>query len=168
MEDLTPQLGEFFGAKNGEGVLVRSVERGSPAETAGLKAGDVIVKVGTDRISNSSEWRRLMRQRRSGAIPLTILRDRHEQTLSLKLPERRSSDAAYDFTFPDIDFPTYNAAEIDTLMKQVEPALERTRIALANVKVNQKQFARDLERSMKQMQRQLERQQKEMLKEHQD
>lgn len=168
VEDLTPQLGDFFGAKNGEGVLVRSVERGSPAETAGLKAGDVIVRVGSDRISNSSEWRRLMRQHRSGAVPLTILRDRREQTLSLKLPERRSSDAAYDFQFPEIDLPTYNAAEVEKLMKQVEPDLERTRVALANLKLNQKQFARDLERSMKQMERDLERQQKELLKEHQD
>src|SRR5579872_4766926 len=29
VENLTPQLGEFFGAKNGNGVLIRSVERGS-------------------------------------------------------------------------------------------------------------------------------------------
>src|SRR4051794_23099071 len=43
VESLTPQLAEFFGAKNGEGLLVRSVEKGSPAESAGFKAGDVIV-----------------------------------------------------------------------------------------------------------------------------
>src|SRR5215471_12542508 len=43
VENLTPQLGNFFGAKNGEGVLVRSVEKGSRAEKAGFRAGDVIV-----------------------------------------------------------------------------------------------------------------------------
>ena len=42
-ESLTRQLGEYFGVKDGEGVLVRSVEKGSAAEKAGLKAGDVIV-----------------------------------------------------------------------------------------------------------------------------
>src|SRR4051812_10629955 len=41
IDNLTPQLGEFFGIKGGEGVLVRSVEKGSAAEGAGLKAGDV-------------------------------------------------------------------------------------------------------------------------------
>src|SRR5271165_2710639 len=46
VENLTPQLGEFFGAKNGNGVLVRSVEKGSRAEKAGLRAGDVITRVG--------------------------------------------------------------------------------------------------------------------------
>src|SRR5689334_10369080 len=45
-ENLGQQLGDFFGVKNGEGVLVRSVEKGSPAEKAGVKAGDVIVRVG--------------------------------------------------------------------------------------------------------------------------
>jgi membrane-associated protease RseP (regulator of RpoE activity) len=48
VENLTPQLGDFFGVKNGHGVLVRSVEKGSRAEKAGFRAGDVIVKVNDD------------------------------------------------------------------------------------------------------------------------
>ncbi len=39
VENLTPQLGDFLGAKNGQGVLVRSVEKGSRAEKAGFRAG---------------------------------------------------------------------------------------------------------------------------------
>src|ERR1700690_3876741 len=54
VENLTPQLGEFFGAKSGNGVLVRSVERGSRAEKAGLHAGDVIVKVADQPIHDTS------------------------------------------------------------------------------------------------------------------
>ena len=45
VENLTPQLGDFLGVRNGNGVLVRSVEKGSPAESAGLRAGDVIVRI---------------------------------------------------------------------------------------------------------------------------
>ena len=45
VENLTPQLGDFFGTKNGQGVLVRSVEKGSRADKAGFHAGDVIVKI---------------------------------------------------------------------------------------------------------------------------
>src|SRR5947209_1077685 len=37
-ENLTRQLGEYFGVKNGEGILVRSVEKGSAAEKDGLMA----------------------------------------------------------------------------------------------------------------------------------
>ena len=43
--DLSGQLGTFFGAPEGEGVLVRSVNSGSPAEKAGMKSGDVITSV---------------------------------------------------------------------------------------------------------------------------
>src|SRR5262249_37897080 len=49
VENLTKQLGEFFGAKEGRGVLVRAVEKNSPAEAAGFKAGDVIIRVGSEQ-----------------------------------------------------------------------------------------------------------------------
>ncbi len=48
VESLSPQLADFFGVPRGHGVLVRSVEAGSPAAAAGLKAGDVILKVNND------------------------------------------------------------------------------------------------------------------------
>src|SRR5882724_949174 len=49
-EDLSGQLGTFFGAPDGEGILVRDVNTGSPAEKAGLKAGDVITSLNGERI----------------------------------------------------------------------------------------------------------------------
>ena len=49
-EALKPQLAGFFGVK--EGVLVRSVVKDSAAEKAGLRAGDVIVKVDQTAVSN--------------------------------------------------------------------------------------------------------------------
>jgi serine protease Do len=45
VENITPQLGDFFGVKDGKGVLVRSVEKGSRGEKSGFRAGDVVVKV---------------------------------------------------------------------------------------------------------------------------
>src|SRR5205085_678291 len=51
VENLTPQLGAYFGARDGQGILVRSVEKGSIAEKAGFRAGDVIVKVNNEPIS---------------------------------------------------------------------------------------------------------------------
>src|ERR1051325_9556885 len=60
VETLTAQLAEYFGVKNGEGVLVRPVEKGSKAEAAGLKAGDVILRLDNERISDTREWSRLL------------------------------------------------------------------------------------------------------------
>src|SRR5260370_20570771 len=51
-ENLGRQLGGFFGVKDGEGVLVRSVEKGSHAEKAGMKAGDVIGRADNKNLSS--------------------------------------------------------------------------------------------------------------------
>jgi hypothetical protein len=94
-ENLGPQLGEYFGVKNGEGVLVRSVEKGSPAEKAGVKAGDVIVRVADEKLSDRADLSRVMRKHREGGkVTLGIMRDRHEQTVTVDLPQRRSKDSS--------------------------------------------------------------------------
>jgi serine protease Do len=88
-ESLTPQLAEFFGVK--EGVLVRAVTRNSPAEKAGLKAGDVITKVDDRKISNSRDITSALRSvaRDKHTFPLTVVRKQQETTLSVTLEERR-------------------------------------------------------------------------------
>ncbi len=85
VENLTPQLGEYFGVRDGEGVLVRSVEKGSRAEAAGFKAGDVITRVAGNQIRDSSDWNRIIRQNANQNLPVNIIRDHKEQTLILPL-----------------------------------------------------------------------------------
>lgn len=90
IEDLTPQLAEYFGAK--DGVLVTSVEPDSPAATSGLKAGDVITSVNGKAVS---EGRALVEAVRSadegGELTIGYLRDRKAgtTTATLKAPEKR-------------------------------------------------------------------------------
>ena len=87
-ESLTDQLAEFFGVK--EGVLVRSVLKGTPAETAGLKAGDVITKVDGETVRTPTQVaNRLRASRAKGSAQLTIVRNRQEMTVTIALePER--------------------------------------------------------------------------------
>jgi serine protease Do len=103
VENLTAQLGEYFGVKNGEGVLVRAVEKGSKAEAAGLKAGDVIIRVDNDRVSGTRDWSRLLRSHESGTVKLGILRDRREQTLSMVLPENKDDESNSWYIGPDAE-----------------------------------------------------------------
>lgn len=102
VENLTTQLGEYFGVKNGEGVLVRSVQKGSKAEAAGLKAGDVIIRVDNETVSDTRDWSRRLRSHDGGTVKLGILRDRREQTLSMALPER-SDESNNWFIGPDME-----------------------------------------------------------------
>lgn len=84
VQDLTEQLGEYFGAK--EGALVTAVDEGTPAKTAGLKAGDVITKVNGAAVRDSNDLRRKLAEA-SGETKITIVRDRKEQTLTAKIED---------------------------------------------------------------------------------
>jgi hypothetical protein len=95
-ESLTRQLGEYFGVRDGEGVLVRSVEKGSAAEKAGLKAGDVIVKADNEKLTDRSDLSHILRNHRTGGkMTLVVMRDKHEQTLTVTLPDRGSRDSSF-------------------------------------------------------------------------
>ncbi len=85
-ESLTGQLGEFFGVPGGKGVLVRSVAPNSPAEKAGLKAGDVIVKVDGESVKDIAELRSvLFDHARKGDVPVTLVRNKREMTVTVHL-----------------------------------------------------------------------------------
>jgi serine protease Do len=83
-EDLTPQLGAYFGAPDNGGVLVREVRAGAPAEKAGLKAGDVIVKVDGEPVHSVADLRAELRERRGEkSVTLVILRKGSEMSLQV-------------------------------------------------------------------------------------
>jgi serine protease Do len=88
-EGLTEQLGEYFGVK--EGVLVRSVAKGSAAEKAGIKAGDVLVKVDQTKVTSPSEVTSAVHAARPRTtFPVDIIRDRHPLTLNVTMDNDRS------------------------------------------------------------------------------
>jgi serine protease Do len=94
LESLSPQLGDFFGVKNGEGLLVRTVQKGSAAEAAGVRAGDIIMKVGDQKISDNSDWNDALRSSKSGKVSVVVMRDRKEVTLSMTVSPRHNADSS--------------------------------------------------------------------------
>jgi serine protease Do len=85
-EDLTGQLGSYFGAPNNSGVLIREVRTGTPADKAGLKAGDVIVKVDGKPVSALSELRDQLRDKGDGkTVNLGVLRKGSEITVPVTI-----------------------------------------------------------------------------------
>ncbi|HLK03542.1 MAG TPA: PDZ domain-containing protein [Candidatus Acidoferrum sp.] len=86
-EDLSGQLGAYFGAPDGEGILVRNVNSGSPAEKAGIKAGDVITTFNTDRIRTAAELREKLARTESGkSVAIGVLRNKSNVTVTVELP----------------------------------------------------------------------------------
>src|SRR5258706_797295 len=136
VENLTPQLGEFFGVKNGNGVLVRSVEKGSRADKAGLRAGDVITRVGDQPVHDTSDFTHALHSHTTGSVGVGVIRDKKEQTLTITLPERKESGEMIEESLeePELDEETQIELsevqnEIANLRPQMELAREETREA---------------------------------------
>lgn len=135
VESLTPQLADFFGVKgSGSGVLIRSVEKGSAAEQAGLRAGDVIVRVDKDNIGDVGDWRRAVRAR-SGAAQVTIVRDKREQTVNMNFPQRKTRESGSlvnndeDEIAIDVDLEELRQ-ELDRIRPKIQENVQEISIAL--------------------------------------
>jgi len=88
-EDISGQLGSFFGAPDGEGILVRSVNSDSPAQKAGLKAGDVITTFNGESVHTVGDLRQKMAaQADSETAKIGVLRNHNVVTLTVELPAR--------------------------------------------------------------------------------
>ena len=80
------QLAEFFGVK--DGVLVKSVIRNSAAEKAGIKAGDVIVRVGDTKVNSTREISGALRTlRQQKTFTVTVVRNKKEMPVSVTLQD---------------------------------------------------------------------------------
>lgn len=86
IQTLTQELADSFGLKTPQGALVTKVEKGSPAEKAGLQAGDVITKVNDKSITSSVTLPMLVSAMRPGTeADFTVIRDKKEKTLSVTI-----------------------------------------------------------------------------------
>src|SRR5450432_1538460 len=144
VENLTPQLGDFFGVKSGDGVLVRSVEKGSRAETAGFHAGDVIVKVNGTAVNDCSDFTRLLKGHAENKATVTVLRDRKEQNITITLPEAKKAgalpteseceeadnEACASISEDDAEVAAMLPEMLAAKVQEIQPALEKAQKAL--------------------------------------
>ncbi len=102
IDDLSPQLGEHFGVKDGNGVLVTGVDAESPAAKAGLKAGDVIVGAGKDEVEGTDDLQEaLAGTKAEEKFDLEYVRGGKKQKVQLTLGEMPEGSAPNVFYFND-------------------------------------------------------------------
>ena len=155
VENLTPQLADFFGARNGEGVLVRSVEKGSAAEAAGLKAGDVIVRVENEHITDRGDWKTALRNHRRGKVSVGIIRDKKEQTISITMPEPKDDSSFQGTGFGDEseDWDSQTRVVAHLSADQAKQIQEAARNAQRQVRQEMKKHADELKKANEEMQK---------------
>ena len=94
LRDLTPAVAESLGLENAKGALVGQVVDGSPAEKAGIKAGDIITSVNGRGVSNSSETRNLIGLQRIGEkVEIGLTRDGQPRRVTATIAERDDASA---------------------------------------------------------------------------
>jgi hypothetical protein len=110
VEPLTSQMADYLGVQSG--LMVKQVARKSEAAAAGLKAFDVIVRIGSEGIATVSDWDRALRSNQGKPVQVTILRDKKQQTLTLQVDSKRKGELDFEQIFPGGDCP---------LMAEVNP-----------------------------------------------
>jgi membrane-associated protease RseP (regulator of RpoE activity) len=98
VEPLTSQMAEYLGVPGG--LMVKQVARKSEAAAAGLKAFDVILKVGPESISTLAGWERALHSNQGKSVQVTVLRDRKQQTLTLQVDAKRRGLLEMEEIFP--------------------------------------------------------------------
>jgi serine protease Do len=162
VENITPQLGEFFGVKGGKGVLVRSVEKGSRGEKAGFHAGDVVVKVNNQPVHDTSDFTHALRSGSGGTAAVTVMREKREQNLTLTLPEKKDSGSLLEDSF---DLPDFTA-ETEQAINRAGDEIARMSPALME-KVQKTLCWKDMEKRLQDSQRKMQDSQRKMREQQQ-
>jgi serine protease Do len=88
IQPVTNEIADTLGMRNARGALVAEPQSGSPAQKAGIKAGDVIVSVNGETVTDSRNLaRRISAMSPGTSVKLGIIRGGREETLTLTLGE---------------------------------------------------------------------------------
>ncbi len=155
LRELNEQLGQYFGVSEGSGVLVWEVEKGSAADKAGVRAGDVLTTIGKKKIKGLRDVGRALGIYDDGEkTELDVVRKGTHQTLTLEvqdseenagyhfwydspsLPNHRGgvmfNEAPFEFEMPDIDIET------------IRPDMQRLKIELNQLRSRLRDQSLDL------------------------
>ena len=93
VQKITPEIADSLGLKQSNGALVAEVLKGSPAERAGIKLGDIITEFNSKEIKDSADLPALVARVTPGmTVQLKVLRDGKEVTLPLTVGEMKENE----------------------------------------------------------------------------
>jgi serine protease DegQ len=104
VQDLTPNVAEAMKIAGSEGAIVSQVESGSPADKAGLKAGDVVVALDGQPVHGASDLRNRIGLMRIGQdVQLGLIRDGEHKNLSAKVGKAEDKKVAAGESVPQLE-----------------------------------------------------------------
>ena len=99
IQPLTPELAKSFGLREPSGVLISDVMQGSPAASAGIASGDIIIEFDRKKVESPQELQKVVAATSPGrAVPLKVWRDKGEKSLEIKIGETPDETVALKST----------------------------------------------------------------------
>jgi membrane-associated protease RseP (regulator of RpoE activity) len=127
VDDLDKDMADALGVTAGKGALIREVIEDTPAQKAGLRAGDVIVKVGTATVDDAADLTRALRDQADGKVGVDVVRKGARRTVNVDLPTRDSgAPRAYSFRIPEPGSGSWgysrskDSADSEALRREIE------------------------------------------------
>jgi len=125
LSDLTEQLASYFGVPGGEGVLITEVNKDSPAEKAGLMAGDVITGINDEEVSNYGDVKEIVSESDEGdKLKITIVRNKKEQSIEVTVAEADEDNNEFGYQFFLVP-PVPNVPDIDVRVPRARGRFNR-------------------------------------------
>ena len=104
IQDLTPELAEYYGVQDGKGALVGQIFKGDPADKAGIKANDIIREINGEKINDSRDLSRLIAEIPVGKkISIKVLRNGKTETLGALIAKRTDEKEGTSVEGPDAE-----------------------------------------------------------------
>jgi len=120
LTELTKDLAAYFGVKPDAGALILEVVEDSPAEKAGIKAGDVIVKIEDEDISEPADVREILSDFEDGdKVAIEVVRHQKSQSFTVMLGE----SARHNRQIQILDLPNMKQFE-NQLRQKIEENLQ--------------------------------------------
>ena len=143
LEELNEELSQYFGVKEGTGLLIAKISEDSPAERAGLKVGDVIIKADGKQIESANELIELIQDKEKGEkIKLEIIRDKKKKTVEVEVEVEEGEKKGALFQNWE-DYPESWEMYTDALKEQY--------------KNGEKRYSQDYQLKMKKFMKEIER-----------
>src|SRR5262249_10134741 len=95
IQAMKPELAKGFGLKEPRGVLISDVVQDSPADKAGVAAGDVVTEFDGKKVDTPQDLQKVVALTAPGkGVPIKVWRDRAEKTLEIKIGETPDENVA--------------------------------------------------------------------------
>ncbi|MBU8922999.1 MAG: Do family serine endopeptidase [Bacteroidales bacterium] len=123
-QDVNPDMKDFFGLEDANGVLLSHVAEDSPADKAGLKRGDVVIRFNGRKIRTSDEFRRYAAEAGPGVkVKVEIIRNGKNKEIEIRMGEHPADEPAADEKDIEERNPVFLGVGLETLADDHRQAL---------------------------------------------